>query len=84
MWLCYGTACGRGVLEGTMLLAQLSADFQSLPLLPTSKLGRSGADSQVGGFVCFRTLWISPTNSSVRLGFSPSATVPKVFFSQRF
>ena len=30
---------------------QLSADFQSLPPLLTSKLGPSGADSQVGGFV---------------------------------
>ena len=34
-----------------MLLAQLSASFQSLPLLPTSKLGPSGANSPVGGFV---------------------------------
>ena len=31
-----------------MALAQLSAGFQSLPLLPTSKLGPSGSDSQVG------------------------------------
>ena len=43
--------CGGGVREGTMLLAQLSTSFQSLPPLPTSKLGPSGADSQVGGFV---------------------------------
>ena len=34
-----------------MLLAWLSAGFQSLPLLPTSKLVPSGADSQLGGFV---------------------------------
>ena len=34
-----------------MLLVLLSASFQSLPLLPTIKLGPSGADSQVGGFV---------------------------------
>ena len=34
-----------------MPLALLSAGFQSLPLLPTSKLGPSGADSQVGGLV---------------------------------
>ena len=34
-----------------MLLAQLLAGFQSLPLLPTRKLGPSVADSQVGGFV---------------------------------
>ena len=34
-----------------MPLALLSAGFQSLPSLPTSNLGPSGADSQVGGFV---------------------------------
>ena len=34
-----------------MLLARLSAGFQSLPPLPTNKLGPSGADSLVGGFV---------------------------------
>ena len=34
-----------------MPLAQLSLNFQSLPLLPTSKLGPSGADSRVGGLV---------------------------------
>ena len=44
------TMWGR-VLEGTIPLALLSAGFQSLPLLPTSKLGPSDADSKVGGFV---------------------------------
>ena len=35
-----------------MALALLSeSDFQSLPLLPTIKLGPSGADSWVGGLV---------------------------------
>ena len=34
-----------------MPLPQLLAGFQSLPPLPTSKLGLSGADSQAGGFV---------------------------------
>ena len=34
-----------------MPLALLSAGFQSLPPLPTSKLGPSSADSQVSGFV---------------------------------
>ena len=34
-----------------MPLAQLSASFQSLPPLPTSKVGPSVADSYVGGFV---------------------------------
>ena len=37
--------------EGTVQLTQLSDGFQSLPPLPTSKFGPSGADSQVGGFV---------------------------------
>ena len=43
--------CGGGVREGTMLLAPLSDGFQSLPPLPTIKLGPSGADSRVGAFV---------------------------------
>ena len=43
--------CGGGVQEGALALAPLSAGFQSLLLLPTSKLGPSGADAQVGGFV---------------------------------
>ena len=34
-----------------MAPAPLSAKFQSLPLLPTIKLGPCGADSQVGGLV---------------------------------
>ena len=34
-----------------MALAPLFACFQSLPLLPTIKLGPSGAASLVGGFV---------------------------------
>ena len=34
-----------------MALAPLSAGFQSLPLLPTMKLGPSGADSRVGELV---------------------------------
>ena len=40
-----------------MLLALLSAGSQSLPLLPTSKLGPSGADSQVGGSLQWILLW---------------------------
>ena len=61
-----------------MPLAGLSAGFQSLPPLFTSKLG---------GWVCVhsRTLWGSPTNSPVRLGVSPTAaSTPTGFFSQRF
>ena len=51
MWLCCGAECGGGVREETLTFAKLSPCFQSLPLLPTIKLGPPGADSQVGGFV---------------------------------
>ena len=51
MLLHCDTVCGRGVQEGTMALALLSTGFQSLPLLPTIKLGHSGADSWAGRFV---------------------------------
>ena len=63
-----------------MPLAPLSAGIQSLPLLPTSKLRPSGADSP-GRWVCVhsRTLWVSPMNSPVRLGVSPAASTPKGF-----
>ena len=47
LWCCIW-GMGR---EGAMVLAPLSAGFQSLPLLPTIKLGPSGADSRVDGFV---------------------------------
>ena len=64
-----------------MPLVQLSTGFQSLPPLPTSKLGPSGADSWVGGFcVHSKTLWVSPVNSPVRLGVSPTTSTPTGFF----
>ena len=50
-----------------MPLAQLSTSCQSLCLLPTSKLGPSGAYSRV--------------NSPVRLGVSPAAIPPPQVFS---
>ena len=79
------TVCGAGVREGTVQLAWLSTGFQSLPPLATSKLGPSGADSP-GGWIClcFRTLWVSPVNSPVRLGISPATATPTGFYSQRF
>ena len=71
--------CAGGVPEGTVLLSVLSASFQSLPPLPTSKLGPSGADSWVGGWVCVcsRTLWVSAMNSPGRLGVSPEEFPPQ-------
>ena len=69
-----------------MALAPLSAGFQSLPPSPTSKVGPSGAASQVGEFcVHSGTLWVSPTNSPVRLGVSPAAaSAPTGVFNQWF
>ena len=51
MSLFCDAVCKGGAREGTMELALLSASFQSLPPLPTSKLGPSGADSCVDGVV---------------------------------
>ena len=69
-----------------MAPAPLSAGFQSLPSLPTIKLGPSGADSQVGGLVhALGPCGVSPTNSPVRLGVSPAAaSTPTGVFNQRF
>ena len=69
-----------------MLLAQLSADFQFLPPLPTIKLGPFGADSPGGwACICSRTLWVSSTNSPVRLGVAlADAWTPTGVFSEWF
>ena len=68
-----------------MALAPLSAGFQSLTPLPTVKLGPSSAASWVGGYVHSRPLWVSLTNSPVRLGVSPAVTAtPTGVFNQRF
>ena len=69
-----------------MAPTSLSAGCQSLPPLPTVKLGPSGSDSQVGELVhALRPLSVSPTNSPVRLGVSPTATsTPTGVFNQGF
>ena len=67
-----------------MALAPLSAGFQSLPLLPTSKVGPSGADSRVVGFVYVLGPCGSLQQTPVRLEVSPTAATPTDFFSQRF
>ena len=69
-----------------MVLALLSAGFQSVPLLPTIKLGLSGADSQVGRLVyILGSHGVSPMNSPVRLGVSPAAApTPMGVFNQWF
>ena len=66
-----------------MALAPLSAGLQSLPLLPTIKLGPSGAASRVGARS--RPLWVFPMSSPVRPGVSPTAaSTPTGVFNQRF
>ena len=69
-----------------MVLAPLPAGFQSLPPLPTIKLGLSGTDFLDGWvWVHSRTLLFSSMNSPVRLGVFPAATsTPTGVFSQRF
>ena len=68
-----------------MALAPLSAGFQSLPPLPTIKLGLSGAASRVGRFVYILGPCVSPRNSPVRLGVSlAAASTPTGVFSQWF
>ena len=68
-----------------MPLAQLSASFVT----------SSTTHKQIGPFWCWfpggwacacsRTLWVSPTNSPVKLGVSPAAaSTPTGFYSQRF
>ena len=76
MSLHCGTVCGGRVPEGTMALALLSASFQSLHPLPTSKVVPSGSDFCVGVFVYV----LGPCGSPVRLGVSPAAaSTPKGF-----
>ena len=63
--------------------APLSAGFQSLPPLPTSKVGPSGADSPLGGLV--HVLGPCGSLQPVRLGVSSAAaSAPTGFYSQRF
>ena len=58
-----------------MAPASLSASFQSLPLIPTNQIGPFWCCFLSGWVrVCSGTLWVSPTNSPVRLGVSPAAT----------
>ena len=67
-----------------MPLAPLSAGFQSLPPLPTSKLGPSGADSQVGGLCTFWDPVGLSNELSCEAGSFSSTSTPTDVFSQRF
>ena len=69
-----------------MLLAQLSAGFQSLPLLPTANWALLVLiPGWVCVCVCSRPPWVFPMNSPVSLGVYPAAaSTPTGVFSQRF
>ena len=67
MSLC-GAVCGGGFREGTVPLAWLLADFQSLPPPLTRELYPSGVNS-LGRWPCVlsRMLWVYPMNSPKRV-----------------
>ena len=80
-----GTVCGGGVREGTVLLVQLYVGFQSLPLLPTIKLGPSGAETQVGGFAyVLRSCGPSKWSFLKIQQLFPSLQLPLVFTARGF
>ena len=76
---------GEGVLEGTILLAQLFSHFLSLPLIPIRVLCPFSCWFP-GGWACvhFRTLWTSPMVSLWDWEFLPSPKPPQIFYSQEF
>ena len=68
-----------------MAPASLSYGFQSFTLIPTTKLGPSGAGSRVGGPVHTLGPCGSLQRPPVRLGVSPAAApTPTGVFNQRF
>ena len=71
---CCGAICGGGIKEGTILLAELSAGFQSLLPLPTSEFHLSGAD-----FWMSRTLRVPPTDYCEAGNFSHCCLKPHKF-----
>ena len=73
--------CGGGVREGTMVLALLSAGFQSLPHYPQANWALVVQIPSGWACVHSRPLWVSPMNSPVRLGVSPEASTLTGFFS---
>ena len=85
MLLHCGAICWGGVQEGTMSLAQLLDCFHLLLLLPTIKLGPSGATSQVDGFVYI----LGPYGSLQQIllwgwEFLPPPHPPQVFAARGF
>ena len=80
-----GTTCAGGAKEETMPLAWLLPHFPLLLSLPTRRLFPfRGWFPGEWVCVCSRIPWISPTDSPVRLGVSPTATIPTGSYSQGF
>ena len=81
LWCCM---CGRGLRGNNATCSTLSQ--LSVPSPTTHKQIGPFWCSFLGGWacVCSRTLGVSPSNSHVRLGVSPTATTPTGFFSQKF
>ena len=76
---------GRG-REGAMAPAPLSAGFSVTPFATHNQSGPFSC-CLPSGSACVRSrpLWVSPTNSPVRLGVSPAASsTPTGVFNQRF
>ena len=64
---------GRG-REGAMALAPLSVGFSVSPSATHNQIGPFWCSFPSGwACACSRPLWVSPTNSPVRLGISPAA-----------
>ena len=86
MCLLCEAVCGGGGPRGNSAISSTLCQFSVTP---------SATHNQIGPFwcwfpsglvcVCSRTLWVSPTNSPVRLGVSPAATsTPTGVFNQWF
>ena len=80
LWCCMW---GRGPRVNNALV-RLLAGFQSLPFFPKTKLDPSGADSQVGGFVCILGPCGSLQLSCEAGSFSCHCSPPQVFSVRGF
>ena len=86
IWLRCGAECGGGVWEGTVPLALCWLSVTSAAIHKQIGPFWCWFPGWVGGWfcVCSGPPWVSPTNSPVRLGVSPTTANPTDFYSQRF
>ena len=85
VWFCMWGRGLRGNTAAFLVFSWLSAGFQSLPLLPTRKLGPFGTDSYMGGFVyilgpCGSLQWTFLWGWE----FLPPLRFPQVFIARGF